>query len=141
MRKFIPLLFLASIAFGADEIVLSASLKIASGAVIQSQASGELKYDMTAETPVYAGAVTLLSNATTQTLAAATVGDPGYLWAKNTATNGVIYAGPTNAAGTLLPVIELRPGELHMIPRGSADLLFTSSVTNLTALQWFLITR
>jgi hypothetical protein len=141
MRRFIPLLFLAASAFGADEIVLSASLKIASGSVIQSQASGELKYDMTAATPVYAGAVTLLSNATTQTLDAAAVGDPGYLWAKNTSTNGIIYAGPTNAAGTLLPVIELRPGELHMIPRGSADMLFTSSVTNLTALQWFLITR
>jgi hypothetical protein len=132
---------LAGAALASDEITVSASAKLASGSVLQSQASGELKLTMTAAVPVYAGAVALLSNAATQTLDTAAVASKGYLWGKNASTNGYIRGGPTNAAGAMLPVVELRPGEVQLLPSGSEILYWTSTVTNQTAFQWFMLTR
>lgn len=129
--------------FAADEIVVNATLSLSSGTVSQSQKSGDVKLDMTASTPVYAGGVLMLTSATTQALdAAGAVADPGYLWAKNASpTNVTIYAGPTNEAGIVQAVIELQPGELMIVPRGDEPLYFYGATTNPVPLQWFLITR
>lgn len=129
--------------FAADEITVNATLSLSSGTVSQSQKSGDLKLDMSASTPVYAGGVLTLTSATTQALdTAGAVADPGFLWAKNaSATNVTIYAGPTNAAGVVVAVIELKPGELMIVPRGDEALYFYGATTNPVPLQWFLITR
>ena len=134
-------LLIAPVAWAADEIIVSASAKISSGYVVQSQSSGDVKLDMTNATPVYAGGVVLLSNAATQALDSSAVSAPGYLWIKNASTNLTIRGGPTNAAGILLPLIELRAEEIGMIPRGSEPVYWTATSATNAALQWFLLTR
>ena len=134
-------LALTACAYATDEITVSASAKINSGYVVQSQASGDVRLDMTNATPLYAGGVIRLSNAATQALDSASVNAPGYLWVKNTASNLTVRGGPTNAAGIMLPLIELQAEEVAMFPRGSEALYWTATTATNASLQWFLLTR
>jgi len=143
------LVAVAIVAQAADEITISANVTLSSGNVSQNQKSGDLKYTMTNATPFFASG--LLSVSTTITaLPVGSVNAPGYLWAKNTATNfydtatNLVYVyidmGPTNEAA-ILPTVRLMAGEVYQGPLAPGASIYFQSGTNTQGLQYFLITR
>jgi hypothetical protein len=152
MRRLITLALVAfsAIANGADEITVSASAKIASGPVIQSQATGDLKFDMTNAQAVYASGVVLVNMNALTALPVGSVSAPGYLWARNTATNFYdantnlikvwVDIGPTND-GAILPTARLNAGEVWMAPLAPGASINLTASTNGVSFQYYLITR
>jgi hypothetical protein len=165
MRKLIPtplivtaiaasLIVTAIACFGADEITVSANLTITSGAVSQSQKSGDLRLDMYAAQPVYNAGVTVIGTAWTS-LPVGAVTSNGFLWVKNTSTN--IYISPdlseTNAAGNWISIgvtnagagivsfSKLYAGEVGTFPLDPAAGIYLQAVTSNIPAQLFLITR
>ena len=125
--------------FAADEIVVTANLGLTSGALAQSQRSGDVKLTMTNAVPIF-NAGTL---AVAQTPVALPVGDVaavGYLWLKNASTNGVITGGPTNAAGAIMSTVILKPTGVALFQKGTEPFYFEAS-TGTVYVQHFLITE
>ncbi len=130
---------LAAVAFAADEITVNSSLAISSGSVVQSQKSGDVVLDMTNATPRFAAGI-LSVGVTPVALPVGSVTAPGYLWAKNTATNYWVDMGPTNV-GAILPVVRLAPGEVFQGPLAPGASVYFAGPTNDLGMQYFLITR
>jgi hypothetical protein len=126
-------------AFAADEITVSASLSLSSGAVLQSQKSGDVVFDMTNAAPRFSAGILAVGVSPTA-LPVGSVNAPGYAWLKNVSTNYWVDAGPTNA-GAILPTVRLGPGEVFQGPLAPGAAIFFAGPTNDVGLQYFLITR
>lgn len=143
-------LFVAAACMAADEITVNTTVKLASGNVSQSQLSGDVKLDMTNASPLFVGGVAAVTT-TKSALPVGSVNAPGFLWAKNTATNFYdsatnlilvsVDVGPTNEAGAMVPTIRLMEGEVMTAPLAPGAALYFQGNTNTQGVQYFLITR
>jgi len=142
-------------AFAADEITVNCSVKLVSGNVSQSQASGDLRYDMNAASPAYNGGISTLTWDAPTALPVGGVTSNGYLWIKNAssspfvenggATTNVggqwIQAGVSNTGAAIAWFAKFYTNEVGVIPIDPAASIWFRACTSSVPVQTFLITR
>lgn len=106
----------------ADEIKLTANLKVENTGAKLERRSGTLSLDQTGDKATYT--IQTIANTATA-LEQGSVGTPGLCWLKNLDATEYVEIGYTS--GSFLPLVKLKPGEVAILrfnqatPQGKAQ--------------------